>query len=74
MEGNSGQGRYLAGSQVAGLTVTLTFDDIEPNNNLGCASGNATAHGTVHVAGLVEQLDDDAGARSPGHVTLDATF
>jgi hypothetical protein len=64
---------YAAGSQVAGSTVSLTFADIEPNNAVGCASGNVTAHGTVHV-GMVEQLDDDAGVRSPGHVTLDATF
>jgi hypothetical protein len=53
--------------------VTLTIDDIEPNNNLGCASGNATARGTVHV-GMVELLTGDAGTRPPGHVMLDATF
>jgi hypothetical protein len=71
LESDGGGVRYLGGSQVAGSTVTLRFNDIEPNNNTGCASGNATAHGTVQVAGLVEQLDSGT---SSGQVTLDATF
>lgn len=63
---------YVAGNQIAGSTVTLTIDDIEPNNNLGCASGNGTAHGSAHV-GLVED-PGDGGTTGTGHVTLDATF
>ena len=64
---------YAAGSQVPGSTVTLTFTSLEPNDNLGCASGNVTAHGTTQI-GLIEQLDADAGTRPPGHLTAVATF
>jgi hypothetical protein len=68
---------YVAGSSVAGSTVTLTITDAEQNPDASCGpNGDGTAHGSAHI-GLVESdYDLDAGMSSPGpgRLTIDATF
>jgi hypothetical protein len=65
---------YAAGSSVAGSTLTLTITDAVQNPGETCGpSGDGTAHGSAHI-GLIEVLDADAGARTPGHATVDAVF
>ncbi len=63
---------YAAGNLVSGSTVTLTLTDVLANTDT-CPGNGGTAHGTARV-GMIEQLNDDGGAQSPGHLTLDATF